>query len=144
MTWTSAIPYFGESELRCKGSGIIEIDERFAVMLPYLRLKWGKALSLNSVCRSPAHNKAVDGHPTSLHLTYNPKHKTNGTMAADVDWKSWTKDEQIKFAKLAINLGFAVGLHNSFCHIDLRSEIGLPKTVFLYGSWDNRFSPSDI
>ncbi|PPC86678.1 MAG: hypothetical protein CTY37_05330 [Methylotenera sp.] len=144
MTWVEAIPYFTKHELACKGSGIVEMDARFAVMLPYLRLKWGKTLSLSSVCRSPQHNTNVGGHPNSLHLTYNPKHKTNGTMAADVTWKNWPKDEQIAFAKLAYDVGFSVGLHNAFCHIDLREEIGLPKIVFLYGTWDGRFKPSDI
>jgi len=142
--WTEAIPYFPKSQLACKGSGIVKLDIRFAVLLPVLREQWGKPLTPSSVCRTPSHNKAVGGHPNSLHLTDNPTHKSHGTMAADIRWADWKVSEQLRFAKLAHSLGFSVGLHQSFCHIDLRSKVGLPQAVFLYGTWTNAFKPEDV
>lgn len=130
-----ALPYFSESELACKGTGIIRLDRRFAVELPYLRHEWGEPLTLTSVCRSPEHNKQVGGHPHSLHLTENPYHSTNGTMACDVAWGHWTHDKQREFALLAWGLGWSVGLNNSFCHIDRRGDTGLARKVFEYGGW---------
>lgn len=143
-SWTEAIPYFPKSQLACKGSGVVKLDIRFAVMLPLLRLRWGKVLTPSSVCRTPAHNAAEKGHPNSLHLTENPKHNTDGTAAADIRWADWGASEQLRFARLAYSLGFSVGLHRSFCHIDLRSIAGLPQAVFLYGTWTNAFSPNDV
>jgi hypothetical protein len=64
-------------------------------------------------------------------------------MAIDCGWNNWTVEEQLKFAKLAWSMGWAVGLHNSFCHIDRRADLklpSLPRTVFIYGSWNNRFN----
>lgn len=63
---TTAIPYFSESELQCKGTGIIKLDPRFADALPKLREAWGKPLTPNSVCRNPEHNKAVGGLGSGL------------------------------------------------------------------------------
>ena len=142
--WTEAIPYFSKSELACKGTGIIKIDVRFAVLLSYLRMIWGEPLTATSVCRTPNHNRAIGGHPTSLHLTENPKHASNGSMAADITWSHWTKEKRIKFARLAYSLGFSVGLHVSFIHIDLRSAIGLKQNVFVYGVWNNEFGAKEI
>lgn len=142
--WTEALPYFPKSQLACKGTGIIKLDIRFAVILPLLREKWGKPLTPSSVCRTPSHNASAGGHPHSLHLTDNKKHKTNGTCAADIRWADWKKEEQLRFAKLAYSLGLSVGLHNAFCHVDLRTVAGLPQSVFLYGTWGNAFNPADV
>lgn len=142
--WTKDLPYFGEKELQCKGSGEIILDPQFAAALPFLRLKWGQAMTLNSVCRSPAHNAAEGGHPSSLHLTVNPVHNTLGTAAADVRWRGWSKVNQLKFARLAYSLGFSVGLHDGFCHVDWRVGFGLPQKVFLYGTWTGKFSVGDV
>ena len=136
MAWTGALPFFAENELACKGTGVIKLDMRFAAALPALRAKWDRPMILTSVCRTPEHNERAGGHPRSLHLTENPVHPTEGTMAADVAWRDWPQAEQLQFARVAYRLGWAIGLHNGFCHIDRRGDIGLPKTVFLYGSWD--------
>lgn len=143
-TWANNLPYFSKSELACKGTGIVKLDVRFAVMLCLLRQTWGEALVLNSVCRTPGHNANVGGHPSSLHLTENPKHKTNGCMAADVSWNEWPVGKRLRFAQHAYKLGFAVGLHNTFCHVDLRAAIGLAKIVYVYGTWDNQFNIQEV
>lgn len=136
--------FFSENELKCKGTGVIKLDPLFESELPELRRDWGRPLYPTSICRSPEHNKSVGGHPYSLHLTENPKHKTGGTAAADLYWGNWSLDDQLEFAKLAWSRGWSVGLHNTFIHVDRRDTAGLPQTSFIYGSWDNKFSPSDI
>lgn len=133
---TESIKYFSESELACKGSGLIKLDPRFAEALPKLREAWGEPLKLNSVCRTPEHNKKVGGHPSSLHLTENPKWPTFGTMACDIRWRDWAESKQERFARLALLQGWRVGLHNGFCHIDRLLDISndRPK-VFVYGTY---------
>ena len=142
--WHEGLPFFNADELACKGTGVIKLNIEFASMLPALRCLWNKPLVLNSVCRTPKHNKSVGGHPNSMHLTDNPTHKLEGTAAADVRWYDWDKEDRLAFAKLAYSLGFSVGLHESFCHIDWRSAAGLPQACFLYGSWDNSFTVNDV
>lgn len=143
----NAIEFFSEAELRCKGSGVIQLDPRFASALVELRKAWGKSLSVNSVCRSPEHNAAIKGNPNSLHMTVNPKWPTLGTMAADINWRNWALDEQLRFARFAWRRGWSVGLHNGFCHIDRRADLKLkelPQACFLYGEWDNQFTIEQI
>lgn len=141
---TTAIPYFSEAELRCKGSGVIRLDSRFAEALPTLREAWGKPLVPNSVCRSPVHNKKVGGHPRSLHLTENPVHPVDGTMAADIRWRGWPVAEQLRFARLAWSLGWSVGLHDGFCHVDRRTDFGMAQAAYLYGTWTGGFDVSEV
>jgi hypothetical protein len=152
---TTAIEFFSQSELECKGSrqnntpgtGIIKLDPRFAKELPELRRAWGKSLSPNSICRTPEHNAKVGGNPNSLHMTENAKWPTIGTMAADISWRGWPVEEQLAFARVAWGMGWAIGLHNGFCHVDRRADLGLPnlpQSVFLYGEWANNFNRDDI
>lgn len=138
------IEFFGEDELKCKCCGVVLLHPTFATALPELRRAWGKPLYPTSICRCPAHNKRVDGHPNSLHLTVNPVRPTEGTMAADIRWRPWPVDDKKAFAKLAHSMGWAVGLHNSFIHLDRRGDIGLEPTTFYYGQWDMDFRKQDI
>lgn len=140
---TTAIPHFSEKELRCKGSGEIRIDPRFVNKLINLRNDWGRPLIVSSFCRSPAHNRAVAGHPRSLHLTKPFWEKLSGTAAADIRWGWWPESTKLEFARLAYKKGLSVGLHDIFCHIDLRTAAGLAQVVFLYGTWVG-FSPSEV
>lgn len=157
MIWTDEIPYFTRKELDCKGSrkldangnpipgtGVICLNVQFAALLPALRVNHGGPLHPNSVCRTPAHNKAEGGHPRSLHLTENPKHPIRGCAAADIAWRQWSVEEKLRFARLAWRMGFSVGLHNGFCHVDLRTVAGLPQGVFLYGAWSGWFTPDEV
>jgi len=139
-TWEGALPYFSAGELACKGSGDIKLDLRFAAHLPALRQSWGKPLTVTSCCRTPGHNQVVGGHPRSLHLTDNPHHPTHGTMAIDLLWP----DAPLSFARLAYKMGWSVGLHDVFIHLDLRRVIGLPKAVFKYGKWSEPFQQEEI
>lgn len=144
MSVYTAIPYFAEEELECSGTGIIKLDDRFAEALPILREAWESvstpkgwhpALNLNSACRTPEHNEAVRGHPRSLHLTVNPYWETDGTMACDIRWRSWPREKQLEFCRLALSMGWRVGLHDGFVHIDRGSDLGIKKRLFLYGAY---------
>jgi zinc D-Ala-D-Ala carboxypeptidase len=146
---TTAIPYFSITELQCKGTGVIKLDPRFADALPKLREAWGSALVPNSVCRTPEHNRSMDppGHPNSLHLTENPRWPTLGCMAADIRWRGWEPARQLAFARVAWGLGWSVGLHDGFCHVDRRADLNLkllPQSVFLYGTWTGSFGRDDV
>lgn len=138
-TWLGAIPFFTEEELACRCCGTIKLDLNFAAKLPALRAAWGAPLRLSSVCRCSTWNKSQGGHPTSLHLIVNPKYKTSGAMAADVKWRQWEVADKLKFARLAWAHGFSVGLHDGFCHVDLRTAVGKLQTVYLYSEWAGQF-----
>jgi zinc D-Ala-D-Ala carboxypeptidase len=138
-SWSEALPYFSKKELACKGSGVIRLDLRFAASLPALRLDWGRPLTLTSVCSSPEHNKSVGGHPRSLHLTENHVHPVQGTMAADIAWSEWSNLDRERFYRTALTLGWSVGLHPSFVHVDRRSDVGLPRVTFHYPTWNRAF-----
>ncbi len=142
--WTEALPYFSRSELACKGSGVIKLDLRFAAALPALRSAWGEPLTPTSVCRTPEHNESVSGHPRSFHLTDNPVHPTDGCMAADLAWRGWEPQKQLDLARLAWKMGWAIGVHDGFIHIDRRKDIGLSRVVFVYGWWSSPFNQEDI
>lgn len=144
MVWQDAIPYFSEDEVKCQGSGIIRLDPRFAAALPFLRMSWGTPLYTTSVCRSPEHNEAVGGAENSFHLTENDEYDTEGTMAADIFWEDMEPQEKLKFAQLAYDLGFSVGLHDTFCHVDLRAELGIDQIVFTYSEWKEPFAETDV
>ncbi len=144
MIWTSALPYFSVAELACKGTGVVKLDIRFAAALPALRVAWSRPLIPTSVCRAPIYNEAVRGHPNSLHLTDNPVHPTHGCMAADLAWRDWPERQRLDFARLAHKMGWAVGLHDGFVHVDLRAELGLQPAVFLYGKNWTGFSPKEV
>lgn len=146
---TRPIQYFPAHECACKGTGVIKMDPYFADAMPRLREAWGEPLTPNSICRTPEHNARERGHPRSLHLTDNPVWPTVGAMAADIRWRDWHRAEKLRFARLAWSMGWAVGLHDSFCHVDRRGDLdhpGLPRRVFLYGTWSitRSFSQEDV
>jgi hypothetical protein len=143
-TWTQALPYFSTSELGCRCCGLVKLDIRMAAMLPALRQAWGKPLSPSSACRCPSHNVRVKGHPTSLHLTENPKWQTGGSAAVDITWRDWPSFVKLQFARMAHEHGFRIGLHDAFCHLDIGRDLGLPSRPFLYGMWTGQFSVEDV
>lgn len=144
MHISKPIPFFTADELACKCCGLIKLDIHFAVHAPLLRLKWGRPLYPSSVCRCPRHNADEGGHVRSLHLTENPKHPTDGTAGMDVKWRNWPLEEKLRFARLAWRLGWAVGLHDGFCHVDRRADFGLQQRVFVYGAWSGAFEPAAV
>jgi hypothetical protein len=65
-------------------------------------------------------------------------------MAADLLWSDWESEKKLDFARLAWNMGWSVGLHRTFCHVDRRRDIGLRQAVFVYGEWADNFGANDI
>ena len=145
MSHADAIAYFTKKELACNCCGIVKLDMNLAVHLPIIRHQWGEAMTLNSVCRCPKRNTEEGGHPRSMHLTENPRWATDGSCAADVAWRHWDSEKKLKFARFAWKLGWSVGLHDGFCHIDRRADIGLKQTVYIYeGKWSAPFEATDV
>lgn len=142
---TAGLPYFSRAELACRGTGELRLDPRFADALVRLRERWGRPLIPTSVCRAPSHNAAVGGHPRSLHLTHNPAHPgAQGTMAADIAWRTWTPQQRLAFARAAWLDRWSVGLHDGFVHLDLRRALGLAPAVFLYSSHWTGFAVDEV
>lgn len=146
-SWIIILPYFDFDELKCSCCGTIQLDFNFAAALVMLRHCYGHALYPTSICRCPDHNEAVGGHPNSLHLTENPVHETGGCAAIDIGWYSWPRDVKLKFAKLAWEHGWSIGLNKTFIHLDGRNFAPIKKldqAIFLYSNWTYEFNQIDI
>jgi hypothetical protein len=125
--------YFTEAELACKGSGLLRFHPGFLNELDILREHFGLPMTLNSACRSKAHNAAVGGNPRSLHIGDVPQHKgQEGTLAVDVA----TPDGHYRgrLFQLAWEMGFSIGWNAKakFLHLDQRVWIGLSQNSFDY------------
>lgn len=135
--------YFSDSELRCKGEvckcGQVKLNTKFDAKLLQLRRNVNEPMTVNSCCRCKIHNDVVKGAKRSFHLCDNTGFKTDGTCAIDIKRKDDTYN--IKLVLEAWELGFSIGVHPSFFHLDLRTEvIGKPQIVFSYGKTD----PKDL
>ena len=60
--------YFSEDELRCKGTGEVNMDEKFMDKLDLLRERLKQPMSISSGYRSESHNIAIGGSTRSAHL----------------------------------------------------------------------------
>ena len=62
-------PHFRVQEFRCKdGSDPVFVDTALVELLEQLRAHFGKAVTITSGYRTPAHNAAVGGSKSSQHL----------------------------------------------------------------------------
>ena len=129
--------YFSDDEMRCKGSNCgcgnaVNIDPIFDQRLLELREAFGRPMRLTSVCRCLAHNTKVGGAKASFHISDKPAWKgVTGTAAADVAFSDETYRNEL--GKLAWSLGWRIGLHTKFLHIDSGSHLGAKaQSVFLY------------
>ena len=62
-------PDFKVRELRCRdGTDTVMVDEALTVVLQCIREHFGKAVTITSGYRTPAHNAAVGGAKSSQHL----------------------------------------------------------------------------
>lgn len=132
LSYDGNTTYFSDRELADRSNGAIVLDPRFESHLRTLRHMYGKAMVLNSVCRTPAHNKAIGGHPRSLHLTANPIHPTEGCMAMDVNTVRMTATAIKNLTSLAWELGWSLGFSSGFVHMDRRIDIGLKQIRWNY------------
>lgn len=96
-------------------------SDRFLEMLNELyrvvKQRSDRELSLNSACRTPAHNTKVGGASKSKHLTTTP----GGCKAVDIDCRNDSYRKVI--IEAAIEIGFkGFGLANTFIHLDARTQ----------------------
>lgn len=124
--------YFSEDELKCKGSGELQLAPGFLGELVHLRDHLRFPMIVNSCCRSPEHNKKVGGHPSSLHLTENNKWDTGGSIAVDISIEGWSDPKVASFINCAKLFGWSVGIAETFIHIDKRIQVGLPRREWVY------------
>ena len=124
---------FTEDELRCKGSGKLILAPGFSDHLLELRVILDEPMTVNSCCRSASHNRAVGGHPRSLHVCDDPHWDTGGCCAIDIGHRGRPPEYRAKLVRLALELGWAVGVHGGFIHLDRRVDFtDRPQTVFPY------------
>ena len=105
--------YFSEDELRCQGTGQINMNETFMERLIELREKLNKPMVISSGYRSEAHNIAIGGSKNSAHLK---------GCAVDVVCSGHLAYEIVKLAMELQFSGIGVkqnGVHaKRFIHID--------------------------
>ena len=125
------IPYFTYGELACKQTGKIVLADGFAPKLVTLRKTFNKPMPITSACRSKEHNQKIGGSPNSFHIYDSPRYDFTGCCAVDVA----ISDTTIKgdLMSLAWQLGWSIGFHKNFLHLDRRVDYTeLKQTVFCY------------
>jgi hypothetical protein len=126
--------WFTKDELKCPLTGEAHLAPGVAAHLRVLREVFGQPITINSGCRSAEHNKAIKGHPRSLHVYDHPFHPTGGTAAFDIKRRDAVYDD--KLIKTALMLGWTVGVANTFIHIDRRTDfIPMPQIVYYYNGF---------
>ena len=111
---TSLSANFKVKEFACKdGSDAILISDELVQLLQKIRDNFGKAVSINSAYRSPAHNAAVGGSTKAQHML--------GT-AADIWIGGVTPLEVAQYAEYLQPKAGGIGLYQSFTHVDVRSN----------------------
>lgn len=127
--------YFSDKELACRcGCNQLKLNPIFDSKLLQLRNNLNEPMQVNSCCRCATHNKKVGGASKSFHLL------ENGTCAIDIK-RSEYNSYNVKLVLEAWELGFSIGVHPSFFHFDIRSDVtDKPQIVFSYGKTD----PQDL
>lgn len=123
---------FSREELECKGSGQFKLHDGFIESLQRLRSAYGRAMRINSCCRSKEYNIAVGGHHRSLHVCDDSHHPHDGSMAIDISMKGWSAEERKSLQDLAWSHGWSLGVHHAFLHLDRRIDINLNQAKFYY------------
>ena len=124
-------PFFSEDELRCKGSGELNLAPGFLGMLIHLREVYNEPMVVNSCCRSTEHNDRVGGHIRSLHLTDNV-HYGCATLAIDISTHGMDGSDIRDLIDLATAAGWSVGIAETFIHLDARILLGRSRADFTY------------
>ena len=104
---------FKVREFKCKdGADVILIDPKLVEILQKIRTYFGKAVTINSAYRTPAHNKKVGGAAQSQHLY--------GT-AADIDVKGIAPKKVAAYVETLIPNTGGIGIYAGFVHVDTRA-----------------------
>ena len=110
--------FFSENELKCKGTGELDMDEEFMEKLVAIREKLNLPMTITSGYRSKEHNEAIGGAKNSPHIY---------GKAVDIACHG---EKAYKIVQLALEAGFTgigvkqKGAHGArFIHIDTM-EVG--------------------
>lgn len=103
-------PNFTPAEVACKGSGKLVLDTDAMDRLQRLRDRLRRPLYVNSAYRSPSHNAAVGGSPSSKHLR---------GEAFDISMSNHNPHVFYEAAKAVGFMGFGFYRDQNFIHIDL-------------------------
>lgn len=123
--------YFTPLELATAGSPnkpdrLLLVHWPSANALEELRRCWGKPLIINSAYRSLAHNTAVGGARSSLHMK---------AQAFDIALNEEIRAEFDRFLRMAYEVGFrGFGFYDNFVHVDTGAQ----------RTWDQRSDRSQI
>lgn len=121
--------FFTKGELQCKcGCGSLVLANGFAEHLRHLRELFGQPMTVNSCCRCPANNAIAGGADRSYHLTNNVSSK--GTCAIDIARRGYEYDS--KLIQWGLSLGWSIGLHKSFIHLDRRVDFKQHPVIYHY------------
>jgi len=122
---------FSPDEMRCKGSKMLIVSDKFMDSLQTLREEFSRPMRLTSACRSAAHNNSVGGHPRSLHICDEPSRpEQQGCLAVDVAVPDGSHRGHL--VSTAWRLGWSVGWNKTFVHLDRRDFVALKQTTFDY------------
>jgi len=108
------LKYFKPSEFIMHSQNVCnKMSMWFLKKLDKLRHEFGLAMVLNSSYRSPSYNDVVGGKPKSMHLK---------GRAVDIDATRYTGAQKAKLVKLALDMGFSVGVSGDMIHLDDRED----------------------
>ena len=120
---------FTEEELRCKGSGKLRLDPIFVEELKKLRSAFNEAMQAISCCRSAMHNAREGGAKQSFHICDSAEN--DGTCAIDIATPSAAY--RTRLVKLALDMGWSVGVKKTMVHLDCRTACRQhPQVIFVY------------
>lgn len=105
--WIHFTPY----ELRCRGTGRLQVIPEALDKLQAVRVILGKPMPVLSAWRSPAHNLSVGGAPNSYHLE---------ALAWDIATTKINPEQLIEIARYVGFNGIGRYPTRDFVHIDLR------------------------
>ena len=103
---------FKVKEFACQdGTDTIFIARELPMVLQYIRMRTGKAVTINSAYRTDKHNKSVGGVEGSQHLY--------GT-AADIKVSGYTPNTLATIAREIMPDWGGVGIYDWGIHVDMR------------------------
>jgi len=124
--------HFSVKELECPTSKEIKLADGFIDQLETLRTIFNSPMSVQSGCRSNAHNKWLlsRSYPASMdsfHLIENVKYGCD-TCAVDIAWPKI--GDRHRFMDIATSSGWSIGIAKTFIHIDRRIDYTDLKPAF--------------
>lgn len=110
---TKISKHFRVREFACKdGTDSVMISSELVWTLEKIREHFNRPIIINSAYRTPNHNKAVGGSPSSRHLL---------GQAADIVVKDVPPSTVYAFCSSLLTTG-GVGKYDTFTHVDVRKK----------------------